>query len=228
MTAIKPEARTAADTVQAQHAFSIAVDQMRQRQQGMAPVSPPMRQPDPAASSEWLSARLSIGALPQVLLPNCDERCAGVVHDAHAYVVLADLALDAIQPRRSSWWQAWNEGLQRDLVGVRIWYAGSPLLPDTSPDRQLRAGTRLMHVTSTDPYWVHYDTMYQETLFRVESGPHEGNALVVASFGLSPLLPGLAGALIALDHPPVHDPGVAIRLLAAGWAAVERGLPHEE
>lgn len=29
-------------------------------------------------------------------------------------------------------------------------------------------------------------------------------------------------------HPPVRDAVVAARLLAAGWAAVERGLPYEE
>jgi len=38
---------------------------------------------------------------------------------------------------------------------------------------------------------------------------------------------GLAGALIAPDHPPVCDPDVAKRLLAVGWATVERGLPFE-
>lgn len=89
------------------------------------------------------------------------------------------------------------------------------------------AGTRLTRMTATDPYWVHYDTMDQEVLYRVESGPYQGDVLIAVSFGLSPLLPGLAGALIAPDHPPVRDPDVAKRLLAVGWATVERGLPFE-
>ena len=208
-------------------AFSIAIDRMRNREQAVALINPGARRPETAASNDWLSARLSIGALPQVVLPHCDARCAEVPHDSRSLVVLSDLALDATQPRRASWWESWNETLQRDLRKVRVWYAGSPLLPDTPPAHQLRAGTRLMRVTSTDPYWVHYDTMYQETLYRIESGRYEGDALIAASFGLSPLLPGLAGVLIAPDHPPVRDPEVAIRLLAAGWAAVERGLPFE-
>lgn len=208
-------------------AFSIAIDKMRNREQAVALINPEARRPETAAANDWLSARLSIGALPQVLLPHCDARCTEVAHDARSLVVLADLALDATQPRRSSWWESWNETLQGDLRAVRVWYAGSPLLPDTPPGRQLRAGTRLARVTTTDPYWVHYDTMYQETLYRIESGRYEGDALIAASFGLSPLLPGLAGTLIAPDHPPARDPEVAIRLLAAGWAAVERGLPFE-
>ena len=42
------------------------------------------------------------------------------------------------------------------------------------------------------------------------------------------VLPALAGVLLAPDHPPARDPKVAIWLLAAGWSAVERGLPFEE
>jgi hypothetical protein len=48
------------------------------------------------------------------------------------------------------------------------------------------------------------------------------------TFGPAPLLPALAGILVAPDHPPARDPKVAIWLLAAGWSAVERGLPFEE
>jgi hypothetical protein len=227
MTQTRPERDAIAEDDDAYRAFSIAIDQMRHREQAAAVLNPETKRPPAAASTDWLSARLSIGALPGVLLPHCDDRCADVVHDAHSFVVLGDLALDATQPRRANWWESWNETLQHDLRGVHVWYAGSPLLPDTPAGRQLRAGTRLTRVTATDPYWVHYDTMYQETLFRVESGRYEGDALIAATFGLSPLLPGLAGALIAPDHPPVRDPEVGVRLLAAGWAAVERGLPFE-
>ncbi len=227
MTRAAPETSSAQSDGEDYRAFSIAIDKMRNREQAVALINPEARKPEVAASNDWLSARLSIGALPQVLLPHCDARCAEVPHDSRSLVVLSDLALDATQPRRSSWWESWNETLQRDLRAVRVWYAGSPLLPDTPPGRQLRAGTRLTRVTTTDPYWVHYDTMYQETLFRIESGRYEGDALIAATFGLSPLLPGLAGTLIAPDHPPVRDPEVAIRLLAAGWASVERGLHFE-
>jgi hypothetical protein len=227
VTRAAPELNAAESDGEDYRAFSIAIDKMRNREQAVALINPEARRPEVAASNDWLSARLSIGALPQVLLPHCDARCAEAPHDARSLVVLADLALDATQPRRSSWWESWNETLQGDLRAVRVWYAGSPLLPDTPPGRQLRAGTRLTRVTTTDPYWVHYDTMYQETLFRIESGRYEGDALIAATFGLSPLLPGLAGTLIAPDHPPVRDPEVAIRLLAAGWASVERGLPFE-
>ena len=227
MTRTSPELHPSEQNGEAYRSFSIAIDQMRHGEQVVALINPDARRPEAAASSVWLSARLSISELPRVLLPHCDERCLEASHDAHAFVVLAGLALDVAEPRRTSWWESWNDTLQRDLRAVRVWYAGSPMLPDTPAPRQMRAGTRLMRVTSTDPYWVHYDTMDQEALYRIESGPYEGDALIAASFGLSPLLPGLAGALIAPDHPPVRDPEVATRLLAAGWATVERGLPFE-
>jgi hypothetical protein len=208
-------------------AVTAAIDQMRRREQTIALINPSSWRPAASPPSEWLSARLSIGALPQVLLPGCDERCVEFEHEPHAAVVLADLALDPTLPPRPGWWEAWNERLQDDLSGVRVWYAGSPRLLQTPAERQLRAGTGLTRVTVTDPYWVHYDSSYQESLYRIESGLHEGEALIAATFGLSPLLPGLAGVLIAPDHPPARDPAVAIRILSAGWASVERGLPFE-
>ncbi|MGZ6214027.1 MAG: hypothetical protein ACXWMB_06125 [Candidatus Limnocylindria bacterium] len=212
---------------EAYRSFSIALDQMRRGEQVVALINPDARPSDAPASSIWLSARLSISELRRVLLPRCDDRCRDVLHDPHAFVLLGDLALDVAQPRRTSWWESWNDTLQRDVRATRIWYAGSPLLPETPAARQLRTGTRLTRIAATDPYWVHYDTMDQEVLFRIESGPHAGDAVIAVSFGLSPLLPGLAGALIAHDHPPVRDPDVATRLLAVGWATVERGLPFE-
>jgi len=212
---------------EAYRSFSIAVDQMRRGEQVVALINPDARPHDAPASGIWLSARLSISELPRVLLPRCDDRCREEPHDPHAFVVLGNLALDVAEPRRTSWWQSWNDTLQRDLRASRVWYAGSPALHDIAVSRQLRAGTRLRRLATTDPYWVHYDTMDQEVLFRIESGPHEGDAVIAVSFGLSPLLPGLAGALIAPDHPPVRDPDVGTRLLAVGWATVERGLPFE-
>lgn len=212
---------------EAYRSFSIAVDQMRRGEQVVALINPDARRPQAPASGIWLSARLSISELPRVLLPRCDDRCAEAPHDPHGFVVLGNLALDVAEPRRTSWWESWNDTLQRDVRAARIWYAGSPVLPDTPTARQLGAGTRLRRLATTDPYWVHYDTMDQEVLFRIESGPHQGEALIAVSFGLSPLLPGLAGALIAPDHPPVRDPDVATRLLAVGWATVERALPFE-
>jgi hypothetical protein len=224
------QAQKASPTVEngeAYRSFSIAVDQMRRGEQVVALINPDAR-PAHAASDIWLSARLSISELPRVLLPRCDERCREAPHDPHAFVVLGNLALDVAEPRRTSWWESWNDTLQRDLRAARLWYAGSPVLPDTPAARQLRAGTRLRRWAATDPYWVHYDTMDQEVLFRVESGPMEGDAVIAVSFGLSPLLPGLAGALIVPDHPPARDPDVAARFLAVGWATVERGLPFED
>jgi hypothetical protein len=212
---------------EAYRSFSIAVDQMRRGEQVIALINPDARPSDAPTSSIWLSARLSISELPRVLLPRCDDRCREVQHEPHAFVLLGDLALDVAEPRRTSWWESWNDTLQRDLRAARIWYAGSPVLPETPAPRQLPSGTSLTRIAATDPYWVHYDTMDQEVLFRIESGPHAGDALIAVSFGLSPLLPGLAGALIAPDHPPVRDPDVAARLLAVGWATVERGLPFE-
>ena len=207
--------------------FSIAVDQMRRGEQVVALINPDARPADAPASPVWLSARLSISELPRVLLPRCDGRCRSEPHEPHAFVAIGNLALDVAEPRRASWWESWNDTLQRDLRATRVWYAGSPVLPGTPASRQLSSGTRLRRLATTDPYWVHYDTMDQEVLFRIESGPHEGEALIAVSFGLSPLLPGLAGALIAPDHPPVRDPDVGTRLLAVGWATVERGLPFE-
>jgi hypothetical protein len=223
-----PNARTSPGGGEAYRSFSIAIDHMRRGEQVIALINPDARPPEAPASSIWLSARLSISELPRVLLPRCDDRCRDVAHDAHAFVVLGDLALDIAEPRRTSWWESWNDTLQRDLRAARVWYAGSPALPGTPPSGRLETGTRLRRLATTDPYWVHYDTMDQEVLFVVESGPHQGDAVIAVSFGLSPLLPGLAGALIAPDHPPVRDPDVGVRLLAVGWATVERGLPFEE
>jgi hypothetical protein len=101
-------------------------------------------------------------------------------------------------------------------------------MPVTPDERRLRAGTPLRRVVSTDPYWVAYDGAPLETLYRIGDGPLSGGFLIAVSFGHAPLLPALAGALLAPDHPPARDPAVAVRMLAAGWAAVERGLPYEE
>jgi len=212
---------------EAYRSFSIAVDQMRRGEQVVALINPDARPDDAPASPIWLSARLSISELPRVLLPRCDDRCREAPHEPHAFVLIGNLSLDVAEPRRASWWESWNDTLQRDLRATRVWFAGSPALPGTPATHLLMTGTRLRRIATTDPYWVHYDTMDQEVLFRIESGPREGDALIAVSFGLSPLLPGLAGALIAPDHPPVLDPDVGARMLAVGWATVERGLPFE-
>jgi len=200
---------------------------MRRGEQVVALINPNSRASEAPTSSIWLSARLSISELPRVLLPRCDDRCRVVPHDPHAFVAIGNLALDIAEPRRTSWWEAWNDTLQHDLRSTRAWYAGSPALPGTPTSRVLWSGTRLRRLATTDPYWVHYDTMDQEVLFRIESGPLAGDSLIAVSFGLSPLLPGLAGALIAPDHPPVRDPDVEARMMSVGWATVERGLPFE-
>ena len=105
--------------------------------------------------------------------------------------------------------------------------AGAPAMGDTPEDQRLPAGSELLRITSTDPYWVHYDHVSRETLFEVASGSLEGERLIAVTFGHSALLPGFAGELIVPDHPPARDPAVADQLLAAGWAAVRRGLPCE-
>ena len=215
------------DALETHRSFAIAVDRMRAGEQVVALVDPERLPLEPESSSVWLSARLTIGSLPRQMHPRCDQRCVGLPHDPHAFVVLADLALDVTEPRRPSWWESWTDTLQRDQRSHRTWYAGAPLLPDTPEWRRLCAGTRLTRLTATDPYWVHYDTVSQEVLYRIDDGPYAGDALIAASFGLSPLLPGLAGVLIGPDHPPSYDPAAILRLLTAGWAAVERGLPYE-
>jgi hypothetical protein len=209
-------------------AFSVAVHRVRQGEDVLTLIDPGAVARDPERFSAWLSARLSIGELQRLMLPPCDERCQPGTHHPDAYVVLADLALDPTEPRSASRWEGWNATLQRQYQSGRNLFAGTPANPATRPDRRLRAGTRLNRITATDPFWVHYDVVPRETLFRIASGRHEGDTLIAVTFGPSPLLPGLAGALIAPDHPPVRDAGVAARFLAAGWAAVERGLPHEE
>lgn len=213
---------------EAYRAFAVAVDRMRDGEQVVALINPEALRTHPAASSIWLGARLTIGELARGFLPRCDDRCEGVAHDPHAFVALASLVLDPVEPRRGTWWESWTDSLQRDQAGRHVWYAGAPELPASPESRLLAAGTRLTRMTVTDPYWVHYDSLEQETLYLVEDGPHAGDALVAATFGLSPLLPALAGALIAPDHPPVRDPATVRRMLAAGWDAVERGLPFEE
>ena len=209
-------------------AFSVAVHRVRQGEDVLTLIDPAAVQRDPERFSAWLSARLSVGELQRLMLPPCDERCRPVPHRADAYVVLADLALDPTQPRSAPRWEGWNATLERQHQSGRLLFAGTPANAATRPDRRLKRGTLLTRITSTDPFWVHYDAVPRETLFRIASGRHEGDTLIAVTFGSSPLLPGLAGALIVPDHPPVHDAMVATRFLAAGWAAVERGLPHEE
>jgi hypothetical protein len=209
-------------------AASSVVELVRQGEEVLALIDPAARGRDLIEFHAWLSARLTIGELQRLLLPRCDDRCATLDHRPDEFVVLADIAVDEAQARPQSWWESWNDALEHEHQAKRMWFAGSPALLATDPTRRLVAGTELTRVAVTDPYWVHYDHLGQETLYRIESGPHHGERLIAVTFGHSPLLPGFAGALIVPDHPPVRDRIVAVRFLAAGWAAVERGLPHEE
>ncbi len=213
--------------------YSATVDRIARGEQVLALIEP-HADPSDTSYAEWLSSRLTIAQLPRIMLPACDQRCRGTNHDPTRWVAIADLALDPARPRDPARWQGWNATLNdrfaasRSWFGLasgRTWFAGAPANPWT--EAVLGAGTRLRRLTVTDPEYVHYDGAPQETLFRVEEGPYRGDALIAVSFGLSPLLPGLAGVLIAPDHPPVRDTAVGVRMLAAGWAAVERGLPHE-
>jgi hypothetical protein len=206
----------------------VAADLIRDGETVLSIIDPAARGRDPDAFTQWLSARLMIAELPRLMLPGCDDRCPGVSHAPERTVVLSDLAVDPTLPRAFTWWAGWNETLERTVRGRPLWYAGAPALPVTPDERRLRAGTPLRRVASTDPYWVAYDGAPQETLYRVGDGPLAGSFVIAVSFGHAPLLPALAGALLAPDHPPARDPAVAVRMLAAGWAAVERGLPYEE
>lgn len=208
--------------------FSIAVDLIRRGETVLTLIDPAARGRDPDAFTQWLSARLMIAELPRLILPDCDVRCPTVDHDPDSFVVLSDLALDATESRGQSWWAGWNETLEREHQSTGPWYAGAPAMPLTPIERRLAAGTRLRRITSTDPFWVAYDGAPLEALYAIQDGPLAGASLVAVTFGPAPLLPALAGVLVASDHPPSRDPQVAIRLLAAGWAAVERGLPFEE
>lgn len=208
--------------------FSIAVDLIRRGETVLTLIDPAARGRDPDAFTQWLSARLMIAELPRLILPDCDVRCAALDHDLDSFVVLSDLALDVTESRGPSWWAGWNETLERQHQSIGLWYAGAPAMPLTPIERRLAAGTRLRRITSTDPFWVAYDGAPLETLYAIQDGPLAGASLVAVSFGPAPLLPALAGVLVATDHPPSRDPQIAVRLLAAGWAAVERGLPFEE
>ena len=209
-------------------AFSVAVDLIRRGETVLTLIDPSARGRDPETFTQWLSARLMIAELPRLMLPDCDARCTDLDHDPESYVVLGDLALDPMQPRGPSWWAGWNETLEHRYRTAGLWYAGAPAMALTPIERRLAAGTRLRRVTSTDPFWVAYDGAPLETLFVIEDGPQAGDSLIAVTFGPAPLLPALAGILVAPDHPPARDPKVAIWLLAAGWSAVERGLPFEE
>ena len=208
--------------------MSVAVDLIRRGETVLTLIDPGARGRNPDAFSQWLRARLTIAELPRLILPGCDDRCTDLAHDPDDFVILSDIALDPAAPRRSSWWGDWNESLEHLHQSGPVWYAGAPAMPVTARDRRLGIGTRLRRITSTDPAWVTYDRTPQETLFHVVDGPAAGASLIAVTFGPAPLLPTLAGVLIAPDHPPVRDARVAIRLLAAGWSAVERGLPYEE
>ena len=208
--------------------MSVAADLIRDGETVLSIIDPAARGRDPDAFTRWLSARLMIAQLPRVMLPPCDDRCRGVSHAPERVVVLSDLALDPTLPRAFTWWAGWNETLEQTVRGAPLWYAGAPALPVTADARRLRAGTSLRRVATTDPYWVAYDGAPQETLYRIDDGPLAGAFVIAVSFGHAPLLPTLAGVLIVPDHPPARDSAVAVRMLAAGWAGVERGLPFEE
>jgi hypothetical protein len=208
--------------------IATAVDLIRSGETVLAQIDPSAHGRDPEDFSRWLSARLTIAELPRLMLPGCDPRCDGVPHDTDAAVVLNDLALDPAEPRRPAWWSSWNETLERRYQSGRVWYAGAPAMPLTPRERRLTAGSRLRRISTTDAHWVAYEGAPLETLYAIADGPLEGDSLIVVSFGPAALLPALSGVLVAPDHPPVHDSQVAIRLLAAGWSAVERGLPFEE
>jgi hypothetical protein len=213
--------------------LSAALDRITRGEQVLALIQPHAEQADPSYS-QWLSARLAVAQLPKTGLPACDQRCRGTAHDPSRWVAIADLALDPARPRDPSRWQGWNNTLNDRFAANRAWFglaaghtwfAGSPANPWSQ--EVLTAGTRLRRLTVTDPEFVHYDGAPQETLFRIEDGQYRGDALIAVTFGLSPLLPGLAGVLIAPDHPPARDKAVSVRMLTAGWEAVERGLPYE-
>ena len=206
----------------------MAVDLLRHGETVLTLIDPAARDRDPDRFSRWLSARLAIAELPRLLLPRCDRRCAGLPHDPDAFVALSDIALDPTEPRRATWWQGWNDTLDREHQARPMWYAGAPVLPITPLAGRLTAGTRLLRVATTDPFWVTYDATAQETLFRIIDGPRGGDSLIAVTFGPAPLLPALAGVLVAPDHPPVRDRAIAARLLAAGWPIVGRGLPYED
>lgn len=208
--------------------FSAAVDLIRRGESVLTLIDPHARDRDAASFERWLQARLTIAELPRLLLPACDARCHELNHDADDHVVLTDLAVDPTTPRPVTWWTGWNETLRELHESGPLVYAGSPALPQTPSDGRLPAGSRLRRLTTTDPAWVAYDGSVQETLFHVLTGPQAGATLVAVTFGPAPLLPALAGILIAPDHPPARDANVAVRMLAAGWAAVERGLPYED
>ncbi len=233
MSSRDPRSRPRGSADEPADALSGVVDRITRGEQVLALIEPRAGETD-RAHAEWLSARLAIAQLPQTMLPACDERCRDTAHDPADWVTLADLALDPAPPRDPSRWQGWNATLDErfapsskwfGLASGRTWFAGAPANPWT--EVRLPAYTRLRRLTVTDPQYVHYDGAPQETLFRIEEGEHRNNSLIAVTFGLSPLLPGLAGVLIAPDHPPVRDPAVGVRMLAAGWSAVERGLPHE-
>jgi len=208
--------------------LSRAVDLIREGETVLALIDPAARGRDPASFNAWLQARLTIAELPRVILPGCDVRCDTLEHRPDRMVVLSDLALDSTSARSATWWAGWNATLERSHQAGAIWFAGAPAMPLTPPGRRLAAGTHLERIAITDPHWVTYDGAAQETLFRIVDGELAGDSLVIVTFGHAPLLPALAGTLVAPDHPPARDPQIAVRLLAAGWAAVERGLPFEE
>lgn len=208
--------------------FSATVDLIRRGETVLTLIDPRARGRNADSFERWLQARLSIAALPRLFLPPCDARCHHLNHDPDDHVVLTDLAVDPTTPRPASWWAGWNETLQELHQSGPVLYAGSPSLPLTPADRRMPAGTRLRRLTTTDATWVTYDGSVQESLYHVVTGPMAGSALIAVSFGPAPLLPALAGVLIAPDHPPARDANVVVRMLAAGWAAVERGLPYED
>ena len=210
-------------------ALSHAVDLIRDGETVLSLIDPAARGRDPEAFTSWLQARLTIAQLPRVMLPGCDARCDGIEHAADLFVTIGDLALDPTEPRPGTWWAAWNETLDRSHQSGTIWYAGAPAMPVTAPARRLPAGTRLRRVADHRPVLGRLRRR-AAGVAAADRGRTVGRRLARGRHASAtpPLLPALAGTLVAPDHPPARDPQVAVRLLAAGWAAVERGLPYED
>jgi hypothetical protein len=176
----------------------------------------------------WVAERLVIESLPDAW-PTCDRRCE-LHHDPAAFVALVDLEVAPARPSRDGgiWW--WDQPRGTTIEREPLWKATRPATEHTPTQARLLRITRLRPIARTDetwdivaaPAWLEHEVLYE-----ILDGPLAGGQLIAVGSGPSDLLAGLAGKMIAPDHPPARDASAAEERLAAVAGALRRGLPLE-
>jgi hypothetical protein len=159
------------------------------------------------------SARSALDRLGERLLP-CDARCEQP-HDPDTHLSIAPLHLVAVETHPLV-----DAQTTTDAEPVSAWRA-------ERLGGALAEGTRLLRLAATDPYRIRHDTLPEETLFRITSGPFRDDLLLVSTYGPSGFAEAVAGVAVVPDHPPAHDAALVRRLLAYALEIQHRGERYQ-